>query len=107
MRGEAARGLKATTIIEWLEGRHPGRFSLSQLRTLQRPPVLQPALQGPDREVYFPQEHPPGREAQIDFTHGNSLGVIIAGQPYHHQFFQLILCHSGWRYVEVTAGETS
>ena len=83
MRGEAARGLKATTIIEWLEGRHPGRFSLSQLRTLQRPPVLQPALQGPDREVYFPQEHPPGREAQIDFTHGNSLGVIIAGQPYH------------------------
>jgi len=24
------------------------------------------ALQGPPREVYFPQVHPPGREAQID-----------------------------------------
>ena len=53
-----------------------------------------------------PQEHPPGREAQIDFSHGNSLGVTIAGHPYPHQFFQLILGHSGWRYAEVATGET-
>ena len=64
------------------------------------------ALNGPDREVYFPQEHPPGREAQFDFTHGNSLSVTIAGQPYPHLLFQLILSHSGWRYAEVAAGET-
>ena len=35
-RGEAAGRLGATTIVEWLEERHPGRFSASQLRTLQR-----------------------------------------------------------------------
>ena len=63
-------------------------------------------MHGPDREVYFPQEHPPGREAQIDFTHGNSLGVTIGGQPYPNQFFQLVLSHSEWRYAEVAAGET-
>ena len=50
----------------------PGRFSASQLRTLQRRLQDWRALNGPDQEVYFPQEHPPGREAQIDFTHCNS-----------------------------------
>ena len=64
------------------------------------------ALNGPDQEVYFPQEHPPGREAQFDFTHGNSLGVTVAGQPYPHLLFQLILSHSGWRYAEIATGET-
>ena len=36
LQGKAAGALKATTIIEWLEEQHPGRFSASQLRTLQR-----------------------------------------------------------------------
>ena len=64
------------------------------------------ALNGPDQEVYFPQEHPPGREAQLDFTHCNSLGVTIGGRRYRHLLFQLVLSHSGWRYAEVVAGET-
>ena len=106
LQGEAAGKLKATTIIEWLEEQHPGRFSASQLRTLQRRLQDWRALNGPDQEVYFPQEHPPGREAQFDFTHGSSLKVTIAGQPYRHQLFQLILSHSGWRYAELAAGET-
>ena len=98
--------LKATTIIDWLAEQHPGRFSASQLRTLQRRLQDWRALNGPDQEVYFPQEHPPGREAQFDFTHCGELKVTIAGQPYPHLLFQLILSHSGWRYAEVAAGET-
>ena len=97
---------RATTIIEWLADRHPGRFGATQLRTLQRRLQDWRTLHGPGQEVYFPQEHPPGREAQIDFTHGNSLGVTISGQPHPHLLFQLILSHSGWRYAEVAAGET-
>ena len=106
LRGDPKGQLKATTIIEWLEEHHPGRFSASQLRTLQRRLQDWRALHGPDQEVYFPQEHPPGREAQFDFTHGDPLGVTIAGQPYSHLLFQLILSHSGWRYAEVATGET-
>ena len=106
LQGESAGQLKATTIIEWLEEQHPGRFSASQLRTLQRRLQDWRALHGTDQEVYCPQEHPPGREAQFDFTHGNSLRVTIAGQPHRHQLFQLILSHSGWRYAEVAASET-
>ena len=56
--------------------------------------------------MYFPQEHPPGREAQFDFTHGSALGVTVTGQPYPHLLFQLILSHSGWRYAEIAASET-
>ena len=106
LRGEAAGRLRATTIIEWLEEKFPGRFSASQLRTLQRRLQDWRALNGPDQEVYFPQEHPPGREAQLDFTHCNSLGVTIGGRRYRHLLFQLVLSHSGWRYAEVVAGET-
>ena len=94
LQGEAAGRLRATTIIEWLEEKSPGRFSTSQLRTKN----------GPDQEVYFPQEHPPGREAQLDFTHCNSLGVTIGGRRYRHLLFQLVLSHSGC-YAEVVAGD--
>ena len=63
LREDLQGKLKATTIIEWLEEQHPGRFSASQLRTLLRRLQVWRALNGPDREVYFPQVHPPGREA--------------------------------------------
>ena len=64
--------LSATTILEWLEESQPGRFGRSNLRTLQRQTRDHRALRGPDREVYFQQEHPPGREAQVEFIHRRS-----------------------------------
>ncbi len=45
--------LSATTILEWLEERHPGQYGMSQLRTLQRCVRDYRALHGPDREVCF------------------------------------------------------
>ena len=75
LRGGPAGKLKATTIIDWLEEQYPGRFSAAQLRTLQRRLQDWRALHGPEREVYFPQEHPPGREARFDFTHCNFRGA--------------------------------
>ena len=57
LRNDPTGELKATTIIDWLAKQHPGRFSASQLRTLQRRLQDLRALHGPEREVYFPQEH--------------------------------------------------
>ena len=34
------------------------------------------------------------------------LGVTIGGEPFGHLLFQFILSHLGWRYAEVTHGET-
>jgi hypothetical protein len=81
--------MRATTILEWLEERYPGRFNQGQIRSLQRRLRDWRAIHGPDREVFFPQEHPPGREAQLDFTHGQELRVTIGGEPFPHLFFEL------------------
>ncbi len=98
--------LQATTVLEWLEERYPGRFSPTQLRTLQRRLRDWRALHGPEQEVFFPQVHPPGREAQMDFTDAGELRVNIAGLPFPHLFFEFILSYSGWRFVDLAFGET-
>jgi transposase InsO family protein len=98
--------LEAKTIFEELCRTKPGRFEVGQLRTLQRRVREWRAEHGPDKEVYFPQEHAPGRTGSIDFTHATELGVTIAGRLFVHMFFQLVLAYSGWRYVELAFGET-
>jgi len=103
---DESRVLEATTLLELLESRHPGRFGAAQLRTLQRRIRDWRAVQGPDREVYFEQVHPPGREAQLDFSHGAELGVTIAGEAFDHLLFEFILSFSGWRWVGLAFGET-
>jgi hypothetical protein len=98
--------LMATTILDWLEEKYPGRFSTGQVRSLQRRFRDWRAVNGPDQEVFFPQQHPPGREAQLDFTHGQELQVTIAGEPFAHLLFEFVLSYSGWRYVDLARGET-
>jgi hypothetical protein len=98
--------LEAKTIFEDLGRRKPGAFEAGQLRTLQRRVRDWRAQHGPDKEVYFPQEHPPGRMGSMDFTHATELGVTIAGELFVHLFFQLVLAFSGWRFVQLAYGET-
>jgi len=97
--------LSATIILEKLQERYPDKFSPGQVRTLQRRFKDWRAVNGPDREVYFPQEHPPGREAQLDFTHGEELKVTIDGIPFSHLIFEFVLSFSGWRYADLAGGE--
>ena len=106
LRSDVEGALKATTILGWLEERHPGRFSMTQLRPLQSRLRDWRALSGPDREVYFEQDHPPSREAQMDFTHCGELGVTVGGEPFGHLLFHFVLSHSGWRYLDLAYGET-
>jgi len=98
--------LQATTILDELKDVPGCKLDDKQLRTLQRRVQDWRAIQGPGKEVYFEQVHPPGREAQIDFTHAEELKVTIAGQPFPHLFFELILSCSKWRFVEIAYGET-
>ncbi|WP_437732695.1 IS21 family transposase [Sorangium sp. So ce1335] len=98
--------LEAKTIFEDLVRRKPGEFEPGQLRTLQRRVREWRAQHGPAKEVFFPQEHVPGRMASMDFTHATELGVTIAGELFVHLFFQFVLAYSGWRFVELAFGET-
>ena len=39
--------------------------------------MISSVLNVPDCAVYCEEDHPPGREAQMDFTHCSKLGIII------------------------------
>ncbi len=54
-------GLEAKTLFDELQRRYPGRFADGRLRTLQRHVKRWRALEGPPKEVFFDQEHYPGK----------------------------------------------
>mgnify|MGYP003547856327 FL=1 len=53
--------LNAVTLLEEMQRCHPGEYGADVLRTLQRRMRQWRALHGAERDVYFAQEHPPGR----------------------------------------------
>lgn len=95
------------TLFEELQRRHPGAFGLGVLRTLQRRIRQWRAAHGPEKEIYFAQEHPPGRMGLSDFTVADELGVTIGGQAFPHLIYQFVLAHSGWRHAQVILGGES
>ncbi len=99
-------GLESKTIFEDLQRRYPGRFADGQLRTLQRRVKVWRALEGPEREVFFAQEHVPGALCQSDFTHMSDLGVTVGGQPFAHLIYHFVLTHSNWETGTVCFSES-
>lgn len=97
---------QAKTLFEHLQRLHPGRFGDGQLRTLQRAVKRWRALQGPPREVFFPQIHPPGELGASDFTSMNSLMVTLAGSPFPHLFYHFVLTSSNWETGAIAFSET-
>ena len=89
-------GFEAKTLFEDLQRRYPGDFADGQLRTLQRRVKIWRALEGPAKEVFFPQVHKPGELCQSDFTDMNALGVTILGQPFEHLLYHFVLTYSNW-----------
>ena len=77
--------LSAVTLLEELQRRYPGEYGPSALRTLQRRMRQWRATHGGECEVYFAQEHPPGRQGLSDFTDAGELGVTIASMPFVHR----------------------
>ena len=99
--------LNAVTLLEERQRRYPGQSGGSVLRTLQRRIRLWRTQFGAEREVYFAQEHPPGRMGLSDFTVADDLQVEIGGAPFPHRLYQFALAHSGWRHATVvTTGES-
>jgi transposase InsO family protein len=104
---EQAPGLMAVTVLEELRRRHPGRFGDSVLRTVQRRLRAWRARHGEEREIFFAQEHPPGRLGLSDFTVADELGISIAGLAFPHRLYQFAFAHSGWRHARVVLGGES
>ena len=99
--------LKAVTLFADLQQRHPGRFRDGQVRTLERQVRQWRAIAGPSRPVMFPQEHPPGWQALLDFTDCTALAVTIAGEAMPHRLGHVCCPHSGWQFAQVILGGES
>lgn len=99
-------GLEAMTLFAYLQREYPGRYSDGQLRTLQRHIRQWRALEGPSKEVFFPQEHYPGELCQSDFTHLSSLGITLAGRPFKHLLYHFVLTYSNWETGSVCYSES-
>jgi transposase len=98
--------LQGSTLFGLLCERHPGRYRPTQVRTLQRHIAKWRAVQGPEKEVIFAQRHTPGERAQSDFTHMEDLGVTIAGEPFPHMVFHLVLTYSNVETARICFSES-
>jgi transposase len=98
--------LQTKTLFALLCAAFPGRYQEGQLRTLQRHVQAWRVRHGPGQEVMFPQRHQPGRMAQSDFTSMNALGVSLAGTPFPHLVYHLVLTYSNVEAVRVCFAES-
>lgn len=98
--------LEGKTLFGMLQERSPGCYDEGQLRTVQRKVRVWRATKGPEKEVFFAQEHRPGEAAQTDFTHGTELGVTILGVAFVHLLCNFVLPYSNWQWVTVSLSES-
>jgi hypothetical protein len=104
---ESRPGLRPIALLEEMQRRHPDRDWDRLRRTLERRIRAWHGLHGPEREVIFRQDHPPGRQGLSDFTDMGDLAVTIAGQVLDHRLYHFTLAYSGWEYAEVVLGGES
>jgi hypothetical protein len=104
---ESRPGLRPIALLEEMQRRHPDHDWDRLRRTLERRVRAWHGLHGPERDVIFRQDHPPGRQALSDFTDMGDLAVTIAGQVLDHRLYHFTLAYSGWEYAEVVLGGES
>jgi hypothetical protein len=104
---KGAPKLMAVTLLRKLQDDHPERFSDGALRTLQRHIRHWRALEGPAKEVFFPQDHAPGQQGLSDFTDMGDLRITIADVSFPHILYHFVLAFSRWEHAEVVEGGES
>ena len=103
---QAAPAIRTVALFEEIRRRHP-EIAPGVRRTLERRAARWRALHGPNRDVMFRQEHPPGRMGLSDFTDMGFLGVTIAGEPLAHRLYHFRLAFSGFEHANVVLGGES
>jgi len=98
--------LEAKALFEHLLAHKPGSYEPGQLRTLQRRIKQWRAKEGPDREVFFAQQHRPGEALQTDFTSGSALQITICGERFDHLLSHSVLPYSNWQWTTVCLSES-
>lgn len=101
-----APALEGLALFEWLVERNPERYEPGQVRTFQRKIKNWRATEGPDKEVFFAQNHLPGEAMQMDFTNCNRLKITICGELFEHLLCHCVLPFSNWEWGTVCLSES-
>ena len=102
----AAPGIRAVAVFDEMRRRHPELLE-GVRRTLERRIRQWRALHGPEQDVMFSQEHPPGRMGLSDFTDVAELAITISGAPLDHRLYHFRLAFSGFAHAHVILGGES
>jgi transposase InsO family protein len=103
---EAAPGIRPVAVFDEMRRRHP-ELSEGVRRTLERRIRQWRAHHGPEQDVMFAQEHPPGRMGLSDFTDMSELEITIAGVALDHRLYHFRLAFSGFAHAHVVLGGES
>ena len=103
---KAAPGVRAIAVLAEIRRRHP-EIGPGIRRTLERRIRTWRALAGPEQDVMFRQEHPPGRLGLSDFTDTSELGILVAGVVLEHRLYHFRLAFSGFAHAHVVLGGES
>jgi len=102
----AAPGIRAVGVFEEIVRRHP-ELGEGVRRTLERRIRGWRALEGPEQDVIFRQEHPPGRMGLSDFTDVAEFGITIVGELLVHRLYHFRMAFSGFAHAQVILGGES
>ncbi|MCG3775218.1 MAG: hypothetical protein JW395_2049 [Nitrospira sp.] len=91
--------LEAKGLFEFFLAQPGSELTPDHLRTFQRRVSSWRATHGPEKEVYFPQQHSPGQAMELDWTHAKELEITIAGVPLDHLLCHCVLPYSNWEWA--------
>lgn len=91
--------LEAKALFEYLAQSRPGGIKAGLLRTFQRRVRQWRLLEGPEKEVFFTQDHQPGEVLAVDWTDMGDLGIMIGGKVLAHKLFHAVLPYSNWEWA--------
>jgi transposase len=99
--------LEAKALFEHLCQCHPGDLDSGMLRTFQRRVRDWRLENGPEKEVFFTQDHTPGKVLAVDWTEMKKLAITIQGRPFEHKLFHAVLPYSNWEWAVRARSESA
>ena len=91
--------LEAKALFEHLAQSHLGEIKPGLLRTFQRRVLSWRLAEGPEKEVFFTQDHKPGEVLAVDWTDMGPVGITIQGKALAHKLFHAVLPYSNWEWA--------
>jgi len=99
--------LEAKALFEHLAQSHAGEIKPGLLRTFQRRVLSWRLAEGPEKEVFFTQDHKPGEVLAVDWTDMGPVGITIQGKALAHKLFHAVLPYSNWEWAVRAHSESS